>query len=198
MSTHLVAGVSAGIAGLLVFLVIHQFWITPIWFILPLGLLIAAIGGAAVGWTYGELSPSLPSQPWTIPTVIALIGIILTPAFILAESRKPLFITSDTGVELSVSIARAVIIFILELLVTATLTGGIAGWIIGHTPRAALATATAGFVFALGPGHNIPFLGNTHAAWKGFVILLVVVVITAFTLVEMSAILSRKISSRIN
>ncbi|OGO33266.1 MAG: hypothetical protein A2Z16_17650 [Chloroflexi bacterium RBG_16_54_18] len=51
----LIAGVSARIAGLLAFLVVHHLWIRPIWFILPVGLVIADGGGLAVGWAYGEL-----------------------------------------------------------------------------------------------------------------------------------------------
>jgi hypothetical protein len=42
----------------------------------------------------------------------------------------------------------------------------------------------AGLIFALGPGHNIPFLGNTPATGKGIVLLLSVVVVSAVVLVE--------------
>ena len=162
LTTHLVAGVLAGVVGLLVFLVIHHFWINPIWFILPLGLFIAALGGLAVGWAYHELSPNLPPSHWRILALVALIGVILAPAIIFAELRQPLFAITDTGAELSVPVWYATVIFILELLVTAVLVGGLAGWLIGHTSRAALATALAGFIFALGPGHNIPFLGSLY------------------------------------
>ena len=63
----LIAGMFAGVAGLLVFLVIHHFWIKPIWFILPIGLVIAAQRrGLAVGWAYSELLPGLPRRPWTL------------------------------------------------------------------------------------------------------------------------------------
>jgi len=186
----LIAGVLSGIAGLLVFLVIHHFWINPIWFILPLGLLIAAIGGLAVGWAYHELSPNLPPRPWSILAVVALIGIILTPSIVLAELREPLFTTTETGAELSVSAGYAAAAFILELLVTATLAGGLAGWLIGRTSRAALATGIAGLVFVLGPGHNIPFLGNSPATGKGIVVLLIIILSAAVILVEMSAMMS--------
>ena len=50
MTADLIAGSLSGIAGLLVFLVIHHFWIRPIWFILPVGLMIAGFGGLAAGW----------------------------------------------------------------------------------------------------------------------------------------------------
>jgi MFS family permease len=190
LSANLIAGVLSGIVGLLAFLVIHHFWIAPIWFILPLGLVMAAVGGLAVGWAYHELSPSLPPRPWSTLAVVALIGIILIPSIALAELREPLFTSTETGAELSVSVGYATAIFILELLVTATLTGGLAGWLIGGTSRAALATGIAGLVFALGPGHNIPFLGNTPASGKGIVVLLIIILSAAVVLVEMSAMMS--------
>ena len=49
MKAALIAGVISGMAGLLVFLTIHHFWIKPIWFIAPIGLMIAGLGGLAVG-----------------------------------------------------------------------------------------------------------------------------------------------------
>ena len=58
--SNLIAGVLSGIAGLLTFLVIHHFWILPIWFIAPAGLIIAALGGLAVGWSYAEIQAGLP------------------------------------------------------------------------------------------------------------------------------------------
>jgi hypothetical protein len=186
LNVHLIAGVMAGIVGLLIFLVIHHFWISPIWFIMPIGLIIAALGGLAVGWAYHELSPNLPVLPWSAIAFIGLIGIILAPAIVLAELRQPLFTISESGSELAVPVWHAMFVFILELLVTATLVGGLAGWLIRRSSRAALATAVAGFIFALGPGHNIPFLGNTPGTLKGIVILLAVILPAAFILVGSS------------
>lgn len=189
MNTTLIAGVLAGIAGLMVFLIIHHLWIMPIWFILPVGLIIAAAGGLAVGWAYGELLPYLPPRPWSVLAMIALIGIILLPAIVLAEVRQPVFILSDGEAVMAVSIGRAAAIFILELLVTATLTGALAGWLIGGSSRAALATAIAGFIFALGPGHNIPFIGGTPGVGKGLAIMLAIIVASALVLVAGQALL---------
>jgi len=191
ISPTLIAGALAGVVGLLVFLVIHHFWIMPIWFILPLGLPIAGLGGLAVGWMYGELLPHLPPRPWTVLAVVALIGVILLPSILLAERRESLFDISVPGGRLTTSVGRAALIFALELLATATIMGGAAGWLIGHTPRAALATALAGMVFAAGPGHNIPFLGSTPAAGKGIVLLAAVVVASAVVLVEVAYYLRR-------
>lgn len=191
MTAHLIAGVLAGAAGLMAFLTIHHFWIRPIWFILPLGLVIAALGGLGVGWAYAELLPNLPPRPWTALALVALIALILLPSIALAEIRPPMFDVSILGGRLNMSIGRASAIFVLELLMTATIVGGLAGWLIGHTARAAMATALAGFVFALGPGHNIPFLGGTPGNVKGILLLLAIVFVSAIVLVEAHFALSR-------
>jgi len=57
------AGVLAAVAGLATFLLLHHLWIVPIWFIAPVGALVAAAGGAAVGAAYEELLPHLPRRP---------------------------------------------------------------------------------------------------------------------------------------
>ena len=181
------SGVLAGIAGLLVFLVIHHLWIKPIWFILPAGMVIAALGGLAAGWAYNELLPKLPGRPWTILAWAALVGLTLAPAVIIAQLRPPVF--TPTGI-LNLSLQNAIVIFVRNLLLTAAVTGGLAGWIIGRTQRAALAMALAGFVFALGPGHNVPFLGNTPATGKGILLLLAVILSASVVLVEAQAALA--------
>ena len=181
----------AGTASLLVFLVLHHLWITPIWFILPLGLVIAVIGGLAVGWAYGELLPGLPARPWTIFVWVALIGLTLLPSIVLAQLSPPLFTGTGENVTPTISVEQAVIIFVRNLLFTATVIGGLGGWLIGRTKRAALATALAGFVFALGPGHNVPFLGNQPATGKGVILLIAIVLAASIVLVEGHAALIR-------
>jgi hypothetical protein len=189
MNTFFIAGLLAGLTGLLVFLTIHHFWITPIWFILPIGLVLAAAGGLAIGWCYRELAPHLPPRPWTTLAMIGLISAILLPAIILAEISPPLFAMADGEAKLAVSVRHATVTFILELLVTSTLTGGLAGWLISRTGRAALATSLAGFVFALGPGHNIPFIGNMGGTGKGLAILAAIIIPATLVLVESHAFL---------
>ncbi|MCI0712638.1 MAG: hypothetical protein L0154_20955 [Chloroflexi bacterium] len=186
----LAAGAISGIIGLLVFLTIHHFWIRPIWFIFPPGLFIAVLGGLAVGWSYMEISAGLPPRPWTTLAVVALIGAILTPAILLAHTRPSPF-DPITGNIIPGKGRETLVRIIFELLLTAMIVGGLAGWWIGGSPKAALATALAGLVFAIGPGHNIPLLGNTPSEAKGLIILLVIVMISALTLVEGSALLMR-------
>lgn len=187
MNANLIAGVTAGIAGFFVFLILHHLLIAPIWFILPFEIVVAAVGGAAVGWAYGELLPNLPSRPWTTLAIIGLIAVILLPSIILAELREPLFDISVPGGRLQVSTGRAVVVFILELLLTATLVGGLVGWLIGHSGEAAIATAVAGFIYALGPGHNIPLVGGTPGVPKELLIMTAVVVVAALVMVEVQA-----------
>ncbi|HLE26734.1 MAG TPA: hypothetical protein VI793_01360 [Anaerolineales bacterium] len=186
MTADLIAGSLSGIAGLLVFLVIHHFWIRPIWFILPVGLMIAGFGGLAAGWSYTEIKTGLPPRPWAALALVAVIGVILAPSILLAQLRQPL-INITTGIIPPEEAGRVTLHFVLELLITAGVVGGLAGWLLGHTLRAAMATALAGLVFALGPGHNIPFLGSTPAVGKGLVLLLAITLVSALVLVETSA-----------
>jgi hypothetical protein len=155
---------------------------------LPIGLVIAIPGGLAIGWAYCDLLPRLPGRPWTIFAWVSLIGFTLAPAVIIAQLRQPLF--SGTG--MNVSIAQAVVIFVRDLLLPAAGIGGLAGWLIGRTKRAALTTALAGFVFALGPGHNIPFLGNQPATGKGILLLIAIVIAASIALVEVHAVLRKR------
>jgi hypothetical protein len=184
MNSALIAGALAGLAGLLVFLTVHHFWIKPIWFILPPGALVAGLGGLAVGWSYAEIQAGLPPRPWTALAVFALVAATLTPAIVMAQLRPPpLNISTGAiidGSRPAVVVARVVI----ELLLTATTVGALAGWWLGRTPRAAVATALAGFICALGPGHNIPLLGSTPAVGKGVVLLVLIILVSAVVLVE--------------
>jgi xanthosine utilization system XapX-like protein len=151
-----IAGAVAGIAGLLAFLALHALWIVPIWFILPVGLLIAGGGGLAVGWAYAELRGRLPARPWTALAVVGLISVILLPAVVLAELQAPVFTLTVAGPVQTVATSMIVARFVGELLATATIAGGLVGCWLGRTRRAALATALAGFVLPLAPGTISP------------------------------------------
>ena len=192
------AGVVAGVAGLATFLVIHQQWIVPIWFIAPAGVLLAATGGAAVGAAYAELRPYLPRRPWTAFAVMVLTGAVLFPAIIIAELRGPIYaMAADGGGRFLVPGPEAVVDFVVGLLGTATLTGAVLGWLIGRSRRAVGTAALAAFVIALGPGHNIPLLGGTPVVAKEIAILAVVVGVASMVLVEGHARLVRPRPGRV-
>lgn len=186
LNPHLVGGVLAGIVGLLTLLVIHRFWILPIWFAFPLGLVLAGLGGLAVGWSYAELQAGLPRRPWTAAAIVALVFVILTPAIVIAQLRGPLTFLGDPSLA-PADRPQVAIRFILELLVPALLVGLAAGWLIAHSLRGAVSTGVAGLVYALGPGHNIPSLGNTLATPKELVLLLAITSVAAIVLVEVTA-----------
>jgi hypothetical protein len=188
----LISGALSGITGLLVFLVVHAVWIMPIWFILPVGMPIAVAGGLAVGWAYVEIKHRLPPRPWTVLSIIGSIAIVLLPGTLLAELRRPMFVFTPTGPMFQMDMATAVAIFVVELLFTATLMGGLLGWLIGRTMRAALWMALAGFIFALGPGHNIPFIGGTGGVFMEWAIMGAIIISSAVVLVEGQAWLSKR------
>ena len=192
MATSLIAGLLSGVAGLLVFLTIHHFWIKPIWFILPPGLVIAGLGGLAVGWSYAEIKAGLPPRPMTSLAVFAVVVATLTPAILLAQLRPPPLNISTGAIIDGSSVGIVAARVVIELLLTATVVGGLAGWWLGHTHRAAFATALAGLIFALGPGHNIPLLGNTPAVGKGIILLIIIIFVSAVVLVESQAWLARR------
>jgi hypothetical protein len=180
----LISGALAGVAGLLVFLVLHALWILPIWFILPVGLIFALAGGVVMGWAYAQLRPTLPKGVWTAPAWIGLVAVTLLPAIALAELRPTLFVETPTGAIPSEPIPTLIARFVAELLITATIVGGLIGWWLRRTRRAMAVTALASFVFALGPGHNIPFLGGTRGVRTELALLAAVIVVATLVLVE--------------
>jgi hypothetical protein len=192
VSPALISGVTAGGIGLLTFLTIHHFWIKPIWFILPAGLVVVVLGGLAVGWSYHELIGALPPRPWTALAVLALIAAMLAPAIIIAQVRPPLADLTTQSLSATVSMGQLVAHFVLELLLPATAIGAALGWLLGRSWQASLATALAGLAYALGPGHNIPFLGGSPVAAKGLALLFVPALVAAVALVEIHFFLTHR------
>lgn len=155
------AGAIAGEAGLVVFLVAHAVWIVPIWSIATVGVIVAALGGAAAGWALDELRPALPEHPvaaWV--AVVAGAAVVLSPTLLVGALGVVLPVPVVDGAIPPVppgDLPRIVAQFAVELVVLPMLVGSLLGWVVLRTRRAAVATATAGFVFAVGPGHNNPF-----------------------------------------
>lgn len=182
------AGVVAAVAGFATFLVAHYVWIVTIWFIAPIGSVIAAAGGVAVGAAYAELLPHLPPRPWRAFAVAASVGVILLPALVIAELRGPLYAFGPDGRgTLVVPGSDAAVTFVVGLLGVTTIVGASLGWLIARRRAAAGALAAASFAFALGPGHNIPLLGGTPTVTKEVLILASVVWVSSIVLVEVDA-----------
>lgn len=156
--TGFVPGIVAGVAGLAVFLTLHAIWILPIWFVAPVGLALAIIGGAAVGWAYTNVEPALPAgllRRWL--AVTGGVVIILAPSVVVAWAGDPYFTFVDGVSEPTASVSALVGRFILEFLVVTILTGALIGWTVTRTRRGTIALAAAALALALGPGHNLPF-----------------------------------------
>lgn len=184
----MVAGMVAGLAGLTVFLLIHQAWIVPIWFIAPMGAIMASLGGAAVGASYGELQEHLPHRPWRAFAVAAIYAGVLVPAVVFAEFTGPIFVmAADGGGRLTVPGSVAMADVAVGLLGATALSGAILGAWIGRTRRASALCALAGLALAVGPGHNIPLLGGTAAVAKELTIIGVALVVASVVLVEVDA-----------
>lgn len=188
------AGVLAGVAGLLTFLLIHHVWIEPIWFIAPAGAIMAAVGGTAVGAAYVEIAPGLPDRPWRGGAMAAVWAAVLLPAIILAEFRGPIFAMDEAGGgSLLVPPAEAAADVLLGLFATAAVVGTALGLVLGRTRRAGATMALAAVVLAAGPGHNIPLLGGTAAVGKELTILGAVVVVASVVLVRAEMRLQRPV-----
>ena len=187
------AGVLAGISGLITFLILHALWIVPIWFIAPLGLVMASAAGAVVGAAYGELRDRLPRRPWTAAAVLGVVVLVLLPSIVIAQVRGPMYtLMPDGHASRLVSGTEAIAGFVFGLLAVSAISGGALGWLITRTLRAAIATAAAGFALAIGPGHNIPILGGGPAAGKELMILTIVGAVAASVLVEAHARLTNR------
>jgi hypothetical protein len=145
-----------------------------------------------VSWAYAELKHRLPPPPWTVLALAAIVFTTLVPAFVLAQLHQP-FIAMDGT--LLVEIPVLVRHFIFDLLITASSVGALIGWWLARSRRAVLATALAGIVFALGPGHNTTFVtlapGVARVALKMFTLLAVIIFIAAVVLVYGQALLLR-------
>lgn len=163
----LVAGAPAGVAGLATFLVVHHFWILPIWFILPAGLPIAIAGGVTFGLAFRALRDRLPRAPWHAPALAGLLALALLPAQALSVSRGQL--PFELLIELPASeVARS----FAELVATAAPAGALLGGIVGRSVKAALATALAAALFAIGIGHNVPLIAAPALVAKMWIIIL--------------------------
>jgi hypothetical protein len=191
VSPSLIAGIVAGVVGLLVFLIVHHIWIKPIWMIFLPGLAVAALGGVAIGWGYAHISEALPARPWRSLAMLGVISALLLPGVLLSLTHGPLFDLATAKIRPGEGMHVA-IRFALELVAPAMLVGAVLGWQLGGSWKAVLAMVLAALAFAIGPGHNVPMFGTSPSALKGFAILGIVLVPVAVVLVEVAAVLAAR------
>ncbi len=182
ISNHIWAGAFAGLLGLLVFLIVHQMTIAPIWFIFPVGSILAVAGGAAVGWAYELLLPRLPQGILISSLVLAgLLTLTQLPGLLIGQVREPILDMSTANI-LPGRGWEAAGRFVFDLFLPAGIVGALLGWWVGRSTQAALAMALAAVAFSIGPGHNIPFFAGTSGVVKMSVIMLVVILASALSL----------------
>lgn len=185
------AGAIAGQAGLALFLTVHAIWIRPIWSVATIGIPVAAIGGAAAGWAFEELRAVIPRSPgraWLVVTAGAML--VLSPTFVAAAFGPALPVPVVDGSAIGpippALRPRLATQFVVELLVLPAAVGGLLGWALTRSRRAALATACAGVAFAAGPGHNNPFffrLMDLPGSLFGVALTLAIVAVSSAVLV---------------
>lgn len=181
-------GVLAGLVGFVVFLLLHAVWIRPIWFVAPLGIVIAGIGGVAVGWAFADVKPSLPTGVigrWIAVGIGAVL--VLIPTMILVQLSDPYVPVVDGVVRTAaVDVTLLAVRFVVELIVVTAITGASVGWLLTHRRRSALAVSAASVALALGPGHNIPFFhlaSQPTATWTSLLLLLAAIASASVVLV---------------
>ena len=188
----LVSGSLAGLAGLVVFLVIHAVWIVPIWSVAPLGALVAAVGGVAVGRAYEEHRRLIPGGGLGRVTAVSLAGaLVLLPAepiaLVFAPSDSRLLFSNSIGQDAATLLVVGFVVFIA---LAAVIGAALGAWL-GRSAGSAAITGLAAVAFAIGVGHNAPFLGASPVAIKMWVIMLAATVAAAVVLVVADWLLRR-------
>lgn len=166
-SRYALAGVLAGLAGFLAFLLIHQALIMPIWFIAPLGVVVAALAGLLVAWAYAALRPALPQNTWlAVLAFVALLTLTQVASYAVSSVQHPIIDYLWGGNRVLPGFEGIVFSrFAVDLFVTSAVAGALAGWAVGRSKQAAGRMALAALGFAIGPGHNTPFFaGVTESA----------------------------------
>jgi len=149
------AGAATGLFSLAAFGAAHAITITPIWWRLAGGLPFVLIGGAANGWAYHELGRARGRAP-TVASGIAygcliwatLLPATATAALIRHTGLRPRLGDIDTAIAVTLAL----------------LSGGLAGWLLAHTRRAALATATATLAIMIVQGGPIAIFVEARSA----------------------------------
>ncbi|MFD1513539.1 hypothetical protein [Halomarina rubra] len=152
-------GVLAGLVGCGVFLVLHALWILPIWFVAPVGVVVAGLGGALVDVAFRTVEPRLPAGLFGRSLALCVGSVlVLVPTVALVQVGAPYLPTVDGAVRTAaVDVPAVALRFVVEFLLVTALAGAGVGWLLTRRRRGALAVAAGAVAIALGPGHNLPF-----------------------------------------
>lgn len=187
------AGIASGLAGLATFLVLHAIWITPIWNILVVGVLISGFGGWLAIRCYGYASRLANGRLGSYGLVFAGVSLTLVPSVVLTIVLPPLLETENGEIVRPLNVSWLVSGFFVNLLIPTFLAGAAMGWLLTKRRTTAALFGGMGLLMGLGPGHNIPLFGAATAAQWGMVLALTFVPMAAaaVVLVEGVALASR-------
>jgi hypothetical protein len=149
----------------------------PIWGIAPIGVPIALLGGAAVGWAHHETRTRLASGVRGALALVLLLALTLVPGGIVAALWAPETLEGVDDLP-GTRIGAYFGIFIA----LAAAVGAAEGWWLARSRKGAAVVSLASVAFAFGLGHNVPVLGGERAIAKMWAIMLVVMAVSAFVL----------------
>ena len=153
-------GLISGLTGLVVFLVMHAIWITPIWFISIIGIIVSAGGGIVTARCYERSTRLRIWRPFSSLYVFSLVGITLLPCVLLIQMVPPLLEAENGEVVHPVNMPWVVSGFFLLLLIPAATVGWLVGRFLTGSNSSAVLYSSMGLLVALGPGHNLPLFGD--------------------------------------
>ena len=191
-------GAASGLTGLIVFLVIHAMWITPIWFIAIIGIVVSISGGLLTGKCY-ELSTRFNTwRPFRSLYVIALVSVTLVPCVLLIQFVPPLLEAENGEVVHPINVPWVVSGFFLLLLIPSAIVGWISGRILTGNKLSGGLFAIMGLLIALGPGHNLPLFGDAtgEQLLKALVLTFVPMAAAAIVLAEGAELFAPKESNQ--
>lgn len=166
ISRTALAGVLAGLAGFGAFLLIHQALIVPIWFIAPLGSVVAALAGLLVAWAFEALRPRLPQNTWlAVLAFVALLTLTQLAAFFASSMQEPIANMVFRNQALPGRLGTILTRFAIDLFLTSAIIGGLAGYLVGRASRRPGAWRWRRWVLPSALGTICPSLLRFPVAW---------------------------------
>lgn len=181
------AGVISGLVGLVTFLIIHAVWITPIWQVAFVGIIIASLAGLVTAQCYNIVKPAKHARPLSWIFVFGATALPLLPGAVLPHLFPPLLESENGQVIHPINLPWLISGFFITLLIPAAITGGALGWFITKRRRPAALFSAMGLIMAVGPGHNLPLFGSEASGEqliKALTLTFVPVALAAFALAE--------------
>jgi hypothetical protein len=184
---NLVAGALAGAAGAFAFAVAHAILIVPIWTRSASGFLFGVLAGAAAGWAYTELG--FDARASRARTALGRVAVGASFGALLWFAVVP--VTLADALLRAVGLApRYELLAVAVAVVLALAGGGILGWWLGHSRRAAVAGASAAMLLTVAMAGPVP-VGRSVRALAIFLAVLPVAAVGGATLGALSSWLAR-------